>query len=380
MILGIDASNIREGGGLTHLKEILENGNSETIKFDRVILWSNDKTLKAIKEFPWLQKETHTLLNKGMAGSFFFQIFFLTRLAKAKDCVTIFVPGGTFLGRFRPIVTMSQNMLPFEKTQSKQFENWKMRLRFRILFHTQSSSFKKSRAVIFLTRYAKEYISSRINLKSENTIIPHGISPRFWQLPKPQYETHQYSEGHPYKLLYVSIVTAYKHQWNVAQAVLNLKALGYPIELDLVGSATTESMPRLIKVLKNDVKGIINYRGLIPYEELAAVYKGADAFIFASSCENMPIILIEAMTTGLPIASSALGPMPEVLGEGGFYFDPYDINDIKRAIKQMLDSPQERVRKILKSQSISKNYTWKECSKTTFNYLYKIAKENYDEN
>ena len=43
----------------------------------------------------------------------------------------------------------------------------------------------------------------------------------------------------------------------------------------------------------------------------------SNIFIFASSCENMPITLIEGMASGLPIACSDRGPMPEVLQDGG---------------------------------------------------------------
>ena len=48
----------------------------------------------------------------------------------------------------------------------------------------------------------------------------------------------------------------------------------------------------------------------------------ADIFVFASSCENMPNTLIEAMAAGLPIASSYRGPMIEILKDGGIYFNP----------------------------------------------------------
>ena len=42
----------------------------------------------------------------------------------------------------------------------------------------------------------------------------------------------------------------------------------------------------------------LHYRGSIPYADLHATYHAADAFIFASSCENLPNIMIEAMSAG----------------------------------------------------------------------------------
>ena len=47
MILGIDASNIISGGGLTHLIEILNEFKYH--KINKIIIWSNNKTLKKLK-------------------------------------------------------------------------------------------------------------------------------------------------------------------------------------------------------------------------------------------------------------------------------------------------------------------------------------------
>ena len=105
----------------------------------------------------------------------------LSKSAKnVHNCDLIFVPGGTFLGSFDTIVSMSQNMLPFEKKEYLRFRSWKTRLRFKILHFTQSRTFKKSEGVIFLTNYAKETIASSLNIEFRKCrIIPHGISSSF---------------------------------------------------------------------------------------------------------------------------------------------------------------------------------------------------------
>ncbi len=376
MILGIDASNIRAGGGLTHLKEILVNADPNQYNFEKVIVWSNDETLSGLPDYPWLRKETHKLLNKSFVFSFLFQIILLSKIAVSEKCNLLFVPGGTFFGNFQNIVSMSQNMLPFEKVERNRFPNWKSRLRFRMLHFTQGRTFKKSKGVIFLTNYANNYIVKDINLKKNSVIIPHGINLSFLNEPKVQKEISEYSIESPFKLLYVSIVTVYKHQWNVAEAVLRLRKEGYPITLELVGGNTLESLEKLMEVFKRDTEGCIVYSGLVPYEDLENIYKSADGFIFASSCENMPIILIEAMTAGLPIASSNMGPLPEVLGGAGFYFNPLNTDEIYTTLKNMINSSELRTIKSLESYNKSINYTWKECSEKTFEYLSEIAKQS----
>jgi glycosyltransferase involved in cell wall biosynthesis len=357
----------------------LENANPKQYNFEKVIVWSNNETLASLPDSPWLYKETHKWLNKSFVFSYLYQMLLLSKIAGSEKCNLLFVPGGTFFGSFQNIVSMSQNMLPFEKEERNRFPNWKSRLRFSILHFTQGRTFKKSKAVIFLTNYAKNYIVKNINLKTNTVIIPHGINLSFLNEPKVQKHISKYTKENPFKLLYVSIVTVYKHQWNVAEAVIRLRKEGFPITLDLVGGNTSESLEKLMQVLNKDTEGCIEYKGLMPYDDLETIYKKADGFVFASSCENMPIILIEAMTSGLPIVSSNMGPVPEVLGDAGFYFNPLDTDEIYFALKSMINSPESRTIKSLESYNKSINYTWKECSEKTFEYLFKIAKQyNYE--
>ena len=56
MIVGIDATNLNEGGGLTHLVEILSNVNIEKHNISKVVIWGREKTLSQIHNFSWLKK------------------------------------------------------------------------------------------------------------------------------------------------------------------------------------------------------------------------------------------------------------------------------------------------------------------------------------
>jgi len=373
MIFGIDASNIREGGGLTHLKSILQFANPEQFGVSKIVIWSSQKTLNQLPNLSFVEKKTHTLLNRSTIHAFLFQYLKLKKLAKKEKCQVIFAPGGTFISSFRPFVTMSQNMLPFEWEEAKNY-GWKMRLRLKILHYTQARTFRKANGLIFLTNYAKDYISNAIKLKDDNVIIPHGVTPAFKQKPKIQKRPSDFSNDNPFEMLYVSYITVYKHQWNVAEAVCQLNQEGFPIRIKFIGSIL-DSFEKFKDILEKypNSKKYIEYISGLPHEELIFHYHISDAFIFASTCENMPIILIEAMSAGLPIISSSYGPMPEVLGSSGIYFDPRDVKSIKDAIKLLYEN--EKVREIIANDSYDKaiKYTWENCSNNTLDYICKIG-------
>ena len=65
MIIGIDATNITQGGGITHIKNILNNSNEELLKLKKIIIWGNKETLKAIKKRKNIKKiQVYNIENK----------------------------------------------------------------------------------------------------------------------------------------------------------------------------------------------------------------------------------------------------------------------------------------------------------------------------
>lgn len=376
MILGIDASNIRGGGGVTHLTGILRDVEPHFHGISKVIVWAGTPTLNKIEDRPWLVKSHQPLLGKGLLYRTFWQRIRLSNLARAANCDVLFVPGGSYAGSFRPIVTMSQNLLPFEWRELRRFGWSWFTLKMILLRWTQSHTFRQADGVIFLTKYAKGSVMRVIKgTNSKTTIIPHGIDKRFACPPREQLPVSQYSIDQPFRILYVSIIDVYKHQWHVAEAVAQLRESDLPVTLDLVGPANPPALVKLQKTLNwiDPAGEFVRYLGPVPHDELQMQYAGADLCLFASSCENMPNILLEGMASGQPIACSNRGPMPESLGDAGVYFDPELPSEIAGAIRKLFDSPELRSRLACESFEKVREYSWKRCADETFSFIAQVA-------
>lgn len=61
MILEIEASNIRAGGGLKHLTELISNIENQENGFNKVIVWANTHTLAKLPEMEWLIKKSNRM-------------------------------------------------------------------------------------------------------------------------------------------------------------------------------------------------------------------------------------------------------------------------------------------------------------------------------
>jgi glycosyltransferase involved in cell wall biosynthesis len=376
VILGIDASNIRGGGGVTHLIEVLRTAEPSAHGFRQVIVWGGEATLSRLLDRPWLLKAHQPQLDKGLAHRSFWQRARLSGLARKSACDVLFVPGGSFVGDFRPMVTMSRNMLPVEWEELRRFGWSLMTLKLIFLRFVQSRTFRRADGLICLTIYARDTVMRMIKAtRGETTIIPHGVGERFTGAPREARAIGEHSAERPFRLLYVSNIDVYKHAWHVADAVTRLRASGLPVVLDLVGPAYAPALRRLRRTLDRvDPTGaVVHYHGAVPYSELHAHYEKADLAVFASSCENMPNILLEGMASGLAVACSDRGPMPEVLGRDGVYFDPEDPADIARALRELIESPELRDRTAKASFERSRSFSWDQCAANTFDFLAATA-------
>jgi len=372
VIVGIDASNLRAGGGLTHLVELLRAIEPSAHGVEEVLVWGAAGTLNRIEDRPWLVKCREASLEKGLLYRSIWQRFQLSGLARRAKCDVLLVPGGSFGGDFHPIVTMSRNMLPFEGIELRRFGWSWMTAKLTVLRLVQMRTFQQADGLIFLTRYAHDVVMGAITTTAAKTsIIPHGIDSRFQSGAREHLPIQEYSVNRPFRLLYVSTVDVYKHQWHVAEAVARLRESGLPIVLDLIGPAYPPALERLKRTMARvDPSGdVVRYLGEVPHHLLHERYAQADVGVFASSCENMPNILLEGMASGLPMACSDRGPMPEVLGDGGVYFNPESPEDIARALRQLIESPEFRDQLARVSVARSRAFSWARCATMTFEFL-----------
>jgi glycosyltransferase involved in cell wall biosynthesis len=380
--IGIDATNLRGGGGVTHLVEMLRVAQPKLHGIKRVVVWGGIPTLQLLDERPWLTKITPPALDKGLFQRTLWQRYRLSQAARDAGCNVLFVPGGSYAGNFYPVVTMSRNLLPFEMSELLRYGWSLLTLKLLLLRLIQSRSFRKADGVIFLTEYARDVVLRVTGkLLGQTCIVPHGLNPRFNMVPKLQRNITEYDDAHPFRVLYVSIIDQYKHQWHVVEAVAALRKQGFPIVLDLVGPAYPPALKRLNQIIDRlDVeRRWVHYHGAIPFNELHLRYAAADLGLFASSCENMPNILLETMASGLPIACSNGGPMPEVLGQAGVFFNPEQSEDIARALRELIESPQTRTEFARASYERVQEYSWLRCADETFRILIGVSQQPKNE-
>lgn len=168
-------------------------------------------------------------------------------------------------------------------------------------------------ALVELTGYPKQRIR----------VIPPPLSPHFTYSPKSKPE-----QAEPSRVLLVG-TTGNKNLLRSMDAMA-----GLAVVLVIVGDLGGTERMRL------DELGLAfeNHRDLSS-EQLLEQYRRADVVLFASTYEGFGLPIVEAQAVGRPVVTSNLGAMPDTAGGAACLVDPFDVGDIRRGVKAVLEDP-----------------------------------------
>lgn len=328
-----------QGGGQTYLINLLRHLPDNLTENHRVVAIIPTMLAKKLTASTAIEFLTPELPQKGLLLRLIWFRLVLPRLLRELKTDVLYCPGGSLSvrcsGAYKTVVAF-RNMLPFATNANWRYPLGYQKLRNFLLRRIQSRSFRNADTVVFLSEFAKEVIDQAVpNRRGESVVIPHGIGRKFRHRelrPITAAGDHDYC-------LYVSTFDVYKAQIEVVEAWAQVHRQRETNEkLLLVGPGRTQyrrDVDSLIEKLQltNEVLVL----DTLPYDDLPALYQYAKLNIFASSCENCPNILLEALASGRPVLCSNHPPMPEFGGDGVIYFNPYAPAELARRIVELID-------------------------------------------
>ncbi|MBX6765496.1 MAG: glycosyltransferase family 4 protein, partial [Rubrobacteraceae bacterium] len=98
----------------------------------------------------------------------------------------------------------------------------------------------------------------------------------------------------------------------------------------------------------------------VPRPRLAELFRQADVFVFPTLIEGMPLVVVEAMASGLPVITTPNGPGDIVRdGVDGFLVPPRDVDAIEEKLKLLRRSEELRAEMGRNARQRAQEFTWK---------------------
>lgn len=152
----------------------------------------------------------------------------------------------------------------------------------------------------------------------------------------------RYEPGQPgvFRFIHASYLNYQKNADGMIRAAAELSKKGYEFELVLLGNESSELSQLAQQHGLLDKQVII--KPAIPYEAVAGEMQQSSALIMFSRYENLPCVILEALCTGLPVISSRVGGVGEVINDrNGIMVESENVSALAAAMQKMIDNYSE---------------------------------------
>ena len=201
---------------------------------------------------------------------------------------------------------------------------------------------EKCDVVIALSDYWKSFFESELHFKNvvvvKNVIAEPVINP---------------NKTTCFSLLFLGLLGQNKGIYDLLDCLNEHKSVfSGKLKLFVGGNGEISKVTQIIS--KYGLSDIVSFEGWVSGDKKIELLNKVDAYILPSYHEGLPISILEAMSYSLPIISTNVGGIPEILknGENGFIMSPGDKDAMYRAILELMNN--EKLRMDMGKASCSK--------------------------
>jgi glycosyltransferase involved in cell wall biosynthesis len=216
---------------------------------------------------------------------------------------------------------------------------------------------KNADAAIALTEDMRQAMRARY--EREIAIVPNGIElgDRRTGL------SMQKTGGFERRIICVGRLYPVKGIQYLIQAMARIHGEMPGARLTLVGDGTERGeLEDLVDRL--GVRECVTFTGRVPHEEVRGYLDRADVFVLPSLSEGLPLTILEAMASGLPIVATKVGGVPDIVDEGmnGYLVEPRNPDEIADRVSMLLRNDVVRDEISARNRKKAEQFGWDEIA------------------
>lgn len=184
--------------------------------------------------------------------------------------------------------------------------------------------------VVCITSYTQEAVR---DLAKKTWIVPNAVDKRFFDVAR--------QTALPSIILCVGQICARKNQQQLIRA-LDPLAANHQFVLRFLGEIWDRDpySAEFMSLVRD--RAWCQYTGFAGRDELARQLSAATLLVLPSLEDNCPMVILEAMASGVPVVGSRVGGIPDLIehGKTGYLCEPTDAQSIRAQVGLVLDRPQ----------------------------------------
>ena len=233
--------------------------------------------------------------------------------------------------------------------------HWRFRLWYRLLLPLLA---RRARLVMTVSEFSKSEIVARLPVHAGRV----QVSGEGWQhvqrvVADPSaLERHRLLPGG--YVLAVGSPSPHKNLAVLARAMGSVSVAG--AQLAIAGAADRSIFGAASSAPREDH---VRYLGYVDDSALRTLYEHAAAFVFPSRYEGFGLPPLEAMALGCPVIAARAGAIPEVCGDGVWYFDPDDHHGLAALIDRTLSDPTARGALVQRGRAVLQRHSWQAAAR-----------------
>lgn len=201
--------------------------------------------------------------------------------------------------------------------------------------------------VVAISEYNRDFLARTVGewVRPKIRVIHCGIEPGNYT-PQPSRTNWQ----ERFELLSIGSLQPYKGQSYLIEACALLKARDIPVHCRIIGGGEEQAKLENL-ITKLDLQTTVELLGPQPQEEVARLLSTAHCYVQPSiitpsgKMEGIPVALMEALASALPVVATAISGVPELVrpGQTGYLVPPADVAALAKTLAEVFTNPDEAV-------------------------------------
>ena len=231
----------------------------------------------------------------------------------------------------------------------------------------------RSKKIIAVSENTKIDIVNYLDVKEDKVVVIYNGVSEIFKKDASQEECEKLRHKlnlHAKYILNVSNMKKHKNIETLIEAYSKLRKKGIEQKLLLVGGEKERVEELQIYAEQfNVAENVISIQN-IDFEDLPLLYQICDVFVFPSLYEGFGLPLAEAMASRVPVVTSNVSSMPEVVGNAGITVEPNDADSLAEAMEKVISDSKLRENMVKMGIKQIKKFNWQNTARKTLD-VYK---------